>query len=239
VSSTARGVEGVFPMSSFVSTITAGGIRGYDNTVDYTDSKIDPDWKNAKEGEVSDNNENGVDDNEDLKTMRISDNGTWLNLYVETFAALQACVHFYIDVDGDGTADFDVVFDNDNSTVRLYSYNGSAWSEVSLANKDRYDMDRKEKKLEMGIEFSYLNLTSTQTINYYTTTEGDPEPGGAVKDRGPDNNWSPDYTTIPEFRDILVPMIGSVLLIVVLRRKRGIGGPCAGRRPDGERWGIK
>lgn len=218
IHSSAEHISGTFPISSLLATISTDSDRGTNNTVNLTDGLIDANWKQAREGKVKDGNDKfpgGID----IRESRLADNGTWLNFYTKTTSNLNTTIHTYIDTDGDGTADFDLVYDNDNATVRLFSYDGSNWTEVNITSSDRYDLVAKE--LEMGIEFSYLNLTANQTINYYMTSEDDPEPGGTVIDRGPDSGWSSNYTTIPEFSDLIIPLIGMMALFLFFRRARG------------------
>jgi hypothetical protein len=130
---------------------------------------------------------------------------------------IETNIHIYIDADGDGNAEFDLIYDYENDEVLLYAYIDGAWSEVDLDADDRHDID--DERIEMGIEFSYLDILPGDTIKYYVTTEDDTTPGGAVNDRGPNNGWSANYTTIPEFEDLIIPAIGIMIMFIFFRRR--------------------
>jgi len=234
VRSSAGSVIGAFPLSTYETTISSTGIRSNNLNINFLDGVIDANW-----GRIGPNSEGYVNDHwnietrwipagRDIRDVEICDNGLWLNFHVRMEGNLATNVHIYIDTNLDGTADYDLIYDRANLVVKLYAWNGSAWNQVNLVVKDRYD--RVGANLEMGIEFANLSLGQNQTIRYQVRTEADTIPGGAYIDVAPGRlqnpGWSGNYVTLPEFKDIIIPIIGTIAAFVIIRRRR------AGSRAD-------
>jgi tetratricopeptide (TPR) repeat protein len=246
IGSTAGTVTGTFPMMSYMATISTEGDRSNNYGIDYTDDSIDDNWDNTNrnsEGSIWDDwrlERRAIPGGSNVRFVEVCDNGTWMNFYVRLRDDLASNVHIYIDTDGDGNADYDLIYDLANQVVLLYQYSGGAWNLVNLDGTDRYDLDGDE--LEMGIELSNLGLADNggDTINYIVTTENNTVPGGPHIDSAPGlfgiQWWSQDYTTIPEFKDLILPIVGIIMMFTYFRRKgsrRGGSNRSKGRKGHG------
>ena len=243
IRSTAKDVIGTFPMATAQATIGSTGIRSNNYSINFLDGRIDNNW-----GRIGANNEGYVWDDwaierrrlpngSNIRDVEICDDGKWLNFHVRMRGNLASNVHVYIDTNVDGTADYDLIYDRANAVVKLYQYVNNAWNLVALVVKDRYDLVGVD--LELGIEFNYLNLGQGQTIKYQVRTEEDTIPGGNYIDVAPGilNNpgWSGNYVTLPEFKDIIIPIIGTIVAFGLVRNRRAKARVAKGLRRKARR----
>jgi hypothetical protein len=229
IGSTARDVLGDFPLASAVADISSMGGRANNATIDFDDDVIDDAWDSIgplADGSIWDDwrgERRTIPGGRNIRNGKASDNGTWLNFFVRMRGNLNADIHVYIDTNNNGVADYDLVYDNTNGTVLLYAWNGTAWNSVTLDSTDR--SDQSGNRLELGIEFWQLGLTNNtaQTIRYRVRSEPNIVPGGSAYDTAPSIFGIPlwrSYTTIPEFQDLIIPVMGSIILFSILRRRK-------------------
>lgn len=178
------------------------------------------------DGSVVDPNEASISDRRDIHYVKVANNLTMLYFYVESYdltRRIDRSVHVAIDTNGDGAWDYDVVWYGDNNRrVRVYN---SAGNTVFNDNTGNY-VDYTNGKAEFGVPFSVLGITSTQTIQMYTSTRAGTAYNSNVIDSGPDfsggNPVYKSYTNVPE-----LPLGGyegglaaSCILIGVVRRSK-------------------
>jgi len=234
VRSSAGSVLGSFPLTTFETTISSTGIRSNNLNINLLDGVIDANW-----GRIGPNSEGYVNDHlaveraripagRDIRDVEICDNGVVLYFHVRMEGNLNINVHVYLDTNLDGTAEWDVIYDLANGVVRLYKNVAGVWAQQNIVAKDRFD--RVGVNLELGIEFGLIGLGQHQTIRYQVRTEVDTVPMGPFIDSAPGRlqapAWSGNYVTLPEFKDIIIPIIGTIAAFVIIRHRRAGSHAC-------------
>ncbi len=228
VRSSAGQVLGTFPMATILAIISSTSIRSNNFGINLRDNAIDAAWGNIganSEGYVNDDwasERRQLPGGSNIRDVEICDANNWLYFHIRMRGNLASNLHVYIDTDRNGVADYDLIYDRANAVVLLYHLVNGVWVVVNLAPVDRYDLVNPD--IEMGIEWNYLNLVGGQRIRYQVRTETDTVPMGQYIDVAPGQGqhpgWSGNYRVIPEFKDVIIPIIGTIAAFGLLRQRR-------------------
>ena len=217
------------------STNLSFGSRSNSGSVNYANGGIDAVWDTismSAEGSITDPDEGGITDTEDIKFTKVCDDGTTINFLVQLWDYVNtptANICIYIDYDLDGNEDYALHWDVGKNTSRCYQNSTGSW--VNVAQKIPSFETCDNGTIEIGIALN--DIGSPYNLDYYVTTEvsgptfelpqSGPDPHGNVIDYAEDLPPTPDYTSystnIPEFQFIFLPII-SIFGIILLARNR-------------------
>jgi hypothetical protein len=175
----------------------------------------------GSEGSATDPNEGPVPDEFDGLGTRVCNSATALFFWARRAGAAgtPAGVHFYMDTDASGVADYDLLMNFGTAQVELH-VNSPPWNSVPLTAADRFDFSLDGLSMEIGIDLALIGAPTS--LQYYTTTEADAVPDGAFRDRVMDAGWTGPYS-VPEIgaaSAFIAAVLLPISMVVAARRRR-------------------
>jgi len=180
------------------------------------------------DGSVVDPNENNINDRRDIHYVKVANNLTMLYFYMETYdltKSIDRPVQVVIDTNGDGAWDYDVVWYDSSGRVRVYN---SAGGTVFNDNTGNY-VDYANGRVEFGVPFSVLGISSTQVISMSTSTRSGTAYNSGVVDAAPNyaggNPVYKSYTNVPEssLPGFAIALVASSIWIGIAKRLKRNG----------------